>query len=282
MPKFDNLDDSSMTWHNPRIKPEEVPPQIWLIGGTTEALKLSQSMVQNSLPCTVSITSETARFRYPSASLLQVRVQQFNYETLTQFLQAEKIVVILDASHPYAAAISQLAIQAATDFQIPYLRVERPTVSGPNHHCIQEIEDVAALTHDHLLGQRVLLTLGAKSLYLFRSWQSRSTLFARILPSAAALQAAAEAGFSQDRLIALRPPISLALEMALWKQWRIDRVITKASGQAGGETVKRQAAALLKVPLLVIRRPAVTYPQQTSGLGDAISFCQRCLEAYSS
>ena len=36
-----------------------------------------------------------------------------------------------------------------------------------------------------------------------------------------------------DRIIAIRPPISRELEQALWQQWRISLVVTKASGQSG-------------------------------------------------
>jgi precorrin-6A/cobalt-precorrin-6A reductase len=119
----------------------------------------------------------------------------------------------------------------------------------------------------------VLLTVGYRYLHLFSSWQERSTLFARILPSVTALGAALAAGFSSDRLIALRPPVSVDLEKALWQQWQISLVVTKASGTAGGEDVKRAVAAELGIGLIAIARPEVVYPQQTSELSRALEFC---------
>lgn len=255
-----------------------VPPSIWLIGGTTEGLELSRQMVRRALRCVVSVTTEIAKSQYPQTLLLQVRVQQFNFETLTAFLAREQIAVILDASHPYATEISTLAMQTAAACQIPYLRFERLSIAG-EHHCIERVENIAAvLSEEYLQDQRVLLTLGVKGLMQFQPWQSRSTLFARILPSEAALKTAIASGFSPDRLIALRPPISLELEIALWQQWRIERVVTKASGQAGGEDVKQQAAAQLGIPLVVVKRPRLSYPQQTSDLEDAIAFCEQALK----
>jgi precorrin-6A/cobalt-precorrin-6A reductase len=283
MPKFHDAADSSIhpMLHSAPMLPQDKPPQIWLIGGTTEGLELAKLIVQRSLRCTVSVTTNNARYSYPHSSLLQICIRQFNYATLTQFLVIQNIAVILDASHPHAAEISTLAMQVAHEFQIPYLRFERLLITDAAHK-IQEVESITAvLAPEHLLSKRVLLTIGAKALMLFRPWQSRSTLFARILPSKAALQRATEAGFVQDRLMALRPPISLALEMALWRQWRIERVVTKASGQPGGEGVKRQVAEALGIPLVVIRRPQLAYPQQTSDLEDAIAFCQRALQRVS-
>jgi precorrin-6A/cobalt-precorrin-6A reductase len=119
-----------------------------------------------------------------------------------------------------------------------------------------------------------LLTVGYRPLPLFAPWQERATLFARILPSVVALQTSLEAGFSPDRLVALRPPVPLALERALWQHWQISQIVTKASGQPGGEETKRQLAAELGVSLIVIARPAIAYPQQTSNLDVALGFCR--------
>ena len=259
----------------------DAPPQLWLVGGTTESFELSKLVVQQSLSCVVSVTTDVTRYRYPCSPLLQICIQRFNSETLNQFLVTQNIRAILDASHPHAVEISRLAIQAANNWQIPYLRWERPLVTELTPQ-VQKMENLqAVLAPEHLCEQRVLLTIGAKALHHFYPWQARSTLFARILPSEMALQAAASAGFMPKRLIALRPPISVELEIALWQQWNIERVVTKASGQPGGETVKRQAAEALGIPLLVIQRPQIVYPQQTRDLDVAIAFCQQALQQQS-
>jgi precorrin-6A/cobalt-precorrin-6A reductase len=112
---------------------------------------------------------------------------------------------------------------------------------------------------------------------LFSAWQERSILFARILPSVTALEAALAEGFTPDRLIALRPPISFDLEKALWQQWHISLVVTKASGTAGGEDVKRAVAAELGTGLIAIARPEIVYPQQTRELSTALEFCLKAI-----
>ena len=266
--------------------------RIWLIGGTQESATLANIIAQEGWPCTISVTTEAAMALYPPAPLLRVRVGKLDAFQLGQFLQSESISAILDASHPYAVEVSKLAIATAYQYQIPYLRYERPRldlISQADHPSFPDLglensqiftglDSFDTLLRSEILtGQRVLLTVGYRTLPLFQPWQDKCTLFARILPSVPALEAALAAGFMPDRLIALRPPVSLDLERSLWQQWQISLVVTKASGVAGGEDVKRIVARELNVPVAVIERPAVEYPQQTSDVATAVEFCRQHL-----
>jgi precorrin-6A/cobalt-precorrin-6A reductase len=169
-----------------------------------------------------------------------------------------------------------MAIAIAAHLNIPYLRFERSSVGDPDNRQVILLNSFETLlAGDYLHKQRVLLTVGYKTLPLFHSWQEHSTLFARILPSVTSLEVAIASGFSSERIIALRPPVTAELEKALWHQWDISLVVTKASGTAGGENIKRIIAAELGIPLIVIARPVVEYPQQTSDLSVALDFCQR-------
>lgn len=297
--------------------------RIWLVGGTSESATLAKALVEYQLPCTVTVTTEAAKGLYPVSPLLRIWVGCLDAQQLSQFLPEQKIIVILDASHPYAIEISRLAIQVATETQIPYLRYDRPKCQppfAPRHEMKQSSvrhkvgreaftqHDQAKLsqnqgkisqltsnnfeklsptiildnfeslvTGDYLRGERVMLTSGYKTLHLFQSWQNFSTLFARILPSPESVQAALNAGFTPDRLIAIRPPISANLEKALWQHWDISLVVTKASGVAGGEDIKRSLAAELAIKLVIIQRPKFDYPHKTSDLFQAIKFCQKII-----
>lgn len=253
----------------------EPTERIWLIGGTQESATLAVWLVAAAIPTVVSVVSESARSLYPQAPTLQVWVGTLNAATLPTFLRDYRIRKILDLSHPFAQDISARAIAAAQQAQIPYLRYERPPVAEPEPApLVQTVPSFAALLEtDWLTQERVLLTVGYRALPAFANWHDRATLFARILPSVTALEAAIAAGFATDRLIALRPPIPPALERALWTHWQISLVVTKASGRPGGEAVKRQVAADLGVRLVVVARPAIAYPRQTDDLSEVQNFC---------
>ncbi|WP_242056988.1 MULTISPECIES: cobalt-precorrin-6A reductase [Oscillatoriales] len=258
----------------------ESTERLWLIGGTTESMQLAAAIAQAQLPCTISVTTETARSLYPDVPILRVWVGRLSPSEIGQFLLAQNIVAVLDASHPFAVEISQNAIAACSQLQIPYLRYERPRLQGENNAIVNskliQLDTFATLVAgNYLEGQRVLLTVGYKALPLFRPWQERSTLFTKVLPSSTSIEAAIAAGFTPDRIFAMRPPISADLEKALWRHWQISMVVTKASGASGGEDVKRSIADELGVTLVVIDPPAIEYPQVTSDLSEAIEFCQQ-------
>lgn len=254
--------------------------RIWLVGGTTESIDLAHELMVCQLPCIITVTSQAAQGCYPQDPGIQVHAGVLNADTLKSFIHDQRVGGILDASHPYATKVSTLAMAAAHQFQLPYLRFERlQTASkGDRQALILEVETLSHLLCDDYLGQqRVLLTIGRQSLHLFKDWQHKCTLFTRILPYPEALQAALNAGFSCDRILALRPPISFELEKALWQHWHISLVVSKASGQPGGEQIKRQVAEALGVKLAIIQRPPMDYPRQTSDLPTAIQFCQAIL-----
>ena len=238
---------------------------------------MASAIASLGLPCTVTVTTKAAEALYYQSPKLQLLVGRLTANQLGQFLQQQQITAILDASHPYAVEISQMAIQAAAKQQIPYLRFERLPVKA---QAIKDSQVICFDSFDTLLAgnylhqQRVLLTIGCQALPLFRSLQDKSTLFARILPAIASIETALAAGFSSERIIALRPPVAADLEKVLWRHWDISLVVTKASGVVGGEEVKRKVAAELGIPLIVIERPRVEYPQQTSDLAEALAFCQ--------
>jgi precorrin-6A/cobalt-precorrin-6A reductase len=241
---------------------------IWLIGGTSDSAILAREMVTNGISCLVTVTTESAKNLYPESSLLTVKIGKPE--------RNEKITAIVDASHPYAVEISKIAIALSDHEKIPYLRYERPKLEDQTAIELDSFETL--LQSDYLLGQRVLLTVGYKALPLFQPWQNRATLYTRILPVVNSLLVAIAAGFSSDRIIALRPPISPDLEKSLWLQWKISLVVTKASGIEGGEEIKRLVAQELNIPLLVIARPKIFYPQQTSKVSQVIAFCHQHLK----
>ncbi|MEO1592956.1 MAG: cobalt-precorrin-6A reductase [Cyanobacteria bacterium J06632_22] len=254
--------------------PQSADKQLWLIGGTAESKTLAQALVDQAMPTVVTVTTEAARRLYPQHPLLQVRVGRLSPTDFDDFLQREQVVGILDASHPFATEISKGAIAVSQRHLVPYLRYERPRMpsSEGDIHTVPDLDTL--FKHPWLDQQRVLIILGFRHLAAFAPWHAHAALHARILPSATALTAAYQAGFSAHRLVALRPPVSPAVEAALWQQWRITTVVAKASGMAGGEAVKRQLAQTLGVRLILLTRPMVPYPNMTGNMDEAIAFCQ--------
>ena len=251
--------------------------KVWLIGGTSDSAAIATMLADLNIRFVVTVTTITARSLY--SSTVAIVVERMDRARMQFFCQQNQIQAVIDASHPYAVEVSRQAIAIATQLNLPYLRYERvnyqASVVAQTDSFLMKLNSFdQLLAGDYLTKQRVFLTVGCQILPRFKSWQNRATLYARILPKIASVETAVAAGFTGDRLIAIRPPISLETETALWQQWKISLVVTKASGKAGGEDIKHQVAKDLGIPLIVIARPQIAYPQQTSQIEDVLAFCQ--------
>ena len=238
---------------------------IWLIGGTSESVVAAKLILELNLPLIISVTTEKARQLYPSNSnnsQYQIFVGKLSALDLPFFLNQYSIDRVIDCSHPFAVEISNLAIETCLHFEIPYIRYERPliTYQSPLITYVDSWESLVGVDSP-LINKKVLLTIGAKNLPLFSNFHEQATLFCRLLPYPRSLEIAYESGFSCDRIIAIRPPLNMEMEKALWQLWDIEVVVTKAGGKGGGEDIKYQTAQELNIPVIVMTRPHINYPQ---------------------
>jgi precorrin-3B C17-methyltransferase len=132
------------------------------------------------------------------------------------------------------------------------------------------------------MGRRIFLATGSKDLATFlRAPQANEReWFLRITPEPALIQRAIELGLPRNHIVAMQGPFSEAFNSALWRDQRIDCVVTKDSGEAGGFPAKAQAAKSLGIPLLMISRPHVAYPRVATDFFTVIAQL-RSLEANS-
>ena len=148
------------------------------------------------------------------------------------------------------------------ELDIPYLRYERPSTLDPETtllcRSVEEAAERAVAT-----GRRIFLATGSKDLATFLNASIADQLdwFVRITPEPALIRRAIDLGVPRDHILAMQGPFSEAFNTALWRDQRIDCVVTKDSGEAGGFSAKVRAAAALNIPLLVIRRPQLAYPR---------------------
>jgi precorrin-6x reductase len=246
---------------------------ILLLSGTGEGRILSARLRAEGLPFVASVTTPEARQLFSEIDPApEVVVTHFSADALTMFLRERQVSAILDATHPFARRISETAIQAAAQEHIPYVRYERPSrgLTGETDGVVvvPTIEDAVKVCLGH--GQRIFVTTGAKTLYTFRQVIARKYIIARILPAVASLSQALDAGLPPAQILAMRGPFSEELERALLRAYRIDLLVTKDSGAAGGLEIKLAAAAALRIPTVVVSRPQLTYPNLCHDLQQAV------------
>ncbi len=248
---------------------------IWLIGGTSDSRAIAQRLSKAGIPWVATVTRPSAAQLYaqlPGA----VVVGSLTTGTVPPFLEQWRIQGIVDASHPFAVHISQLAIAQAQAFGIPYLRFERPDDVDWQSPWVERIHTIQDIFQSHYLSQkRVFSTLGLKALPHFVPWLGSSQIWARILPQS--LAEALSIGFPLSQLILEKLPVDPVSERQLWLALKLDYVLTKASGIAGGILLKQQLAQELGIRLLVVARPQLAYPKLTQEWDPVVRDCQKWL-----
>ena len=265
--------------------PELPRNAVWVFSGTGDGNALARALADRQWPIVVSTASEyggeIAREDCPGVTVWAGRQ---GVEARRRALLGSRARAIVDATHPFAQQMSEQLIGLSKELSIPYLRYERPsafdTGSALGATDAVDIRDALdplgalnitgslcdsvadAAQRAIAIGQRIFLATGSKDLATFlnapdaaqREW------FVRITPEPALVRRAIDLGIPRDHILAMQGPFSEEFNTALWRDQRIDCVVTKDSGEAGGFSAKARAAAALKIPLLVIRRPRVAYP----------------------
>lgn len=251
-----------------------VKKRILLLSGTGEGPLLARALLDVGLAVHATVTREEARANLFGSLLkdMTVEVRGFTHESLDEFLQRGEADLVLDATHPFAVRITRIAHAVCSALGVAYVRYERPDWQPPEGTTYADTFAAAAALLPSL-GQRVMLTIGAKQLKHFAPLHDRLTLFARILPAVVSVQQALAAGFAQERLLALRPPFTRAFNRAIFQEHQVEVLVTKASGREGGVEEKVLAARDLGMAVLMIRRPESAGIPVVSTVDQAIQAC---------
>lgn len=221
--------------------------KVLLLGGTAEARQLASLLAGSEHQVTTSLAGATTQRLLPVGD---VRVGGFGGAAgLSTYLRAHSIDAVIDATHPFAAQMTANAAQACASVGVPLLRLSRPSwASRPDAsgwHWVDSLD--AARRAAERMGERAFLATGRQSASTFASWTDRYTLLRVVDPP--------ERVPDTWEVLATRGPFTLADEVDLLVDRRIDVLITKDSG--GSTDAKLDAAAQLGIPVVMVARPPV-------------------------
>ncbi len=230
--------------------------RILLLGGISEALAIARRLGPEH------IYSLAGLGRVPDDLVCQMRVGGFGgAEGLARFIDEEGIGLLVDATHPYAAQISQNAATAAHLAGVPCWALRRPGWQAQAGDDWREVADWAGLIEALKDFQRPLFTLGREPLEHLHEIPESQHWSVRCLQSLP--------GNSRAEVIGARGPFSLTGERELFARLRTDVLISKNSGSQATEP-KLQVARELGLPVLVLRRPQLPEVEREFACADAL------------
>ena len=241
--------------------------QILILGGTAQARALADALTAKGHAVITSLAGRTIEPRRPQG---EIRVGGFGGAAgLADYLRAAGIEAVIDATHPYAAAISAHATEASAATGRPLLRFERAPwqpQKGDRWIIIDNLAAAAKAAPE--LGRRAFLTIGVKELDSFRGIDNVWFLVRLVdrPPEPVPL--------CHYELILARGPFEAADERALMQKHRIDLIIAKNSG--GDSTHGKIAAARdLGLPVLLLRRPVLPPAETATAIPAAIAWVEQ-------
>lgn len=223
---------------------------ILILGGTAEARQLAGRLSRrHDLAITLSLAGRTAA---PAEQPVPVRVGGFGgSDGLAAYLGAQKIDVLIDATHPYAAVMSAHAAEAAARSNVRLLALRRrpwTAIAGDRWDEVDTINDAVLA-----LGpapRRAFLTVGRRDIDAFAAAPQHSYLIRSVDPIDPPLRV------PHATYVTARGPFSEADDRELMTKQQIDVVVAKNSG--GDATYGKIAAARsLGIRVVMLRRPVL-------------------------
>jgi precorrin-6A/cobalt-precorrin-6A reductase len=219
--------------------------RILILGGTGEARELAGELVAAGRDVVSSLAGRVSRPRLPDGP---VRVGGFGGPAgLAAYLRAGRFTRVVDATHPFAAAITASAAAAAADAGVPLLVLRRPAWDAdPDWRVVPGIAAAAAAVHEWP-GQGVFLTTGRRDLAAFAADARHQFLVRTVDPPDGPVP-------PRMTLLLDRGPYTVAGESALIREHGIGLLVTKNSG--GPLTAAKLAAARnLGAGVVMVARP---------------------------
>lgn len=223
--------------------------RILLLGGTTEASALAKTLAEAGMDAVFSYAGRTAR---PVNQPLPTRVGGFGgAEGLAEFLRAEGITHVVDATHPFAAQMSINAVYACDAADVPLCAFERPAWQEGEGDQWVHVDTIAeAVNALPEAAARVFLAIGKQNLSLFAAKPQHHYLLRLVDAPEAPLP------LPHTTVEIARGPFDTAGDTALMQRHGITHVVAKNAGGAGA-AAKLAAARALGLPVIMIGRPDV-------------------------
>jgi precorrin-6A/cobalt-precorrin-6A reductase len=220
-----------------------------ILGGTGNANRLADAFVRAKID---AVYSYAGRTQIPLGHSLPTRIGGFGgAKGLAEYLRAERITHVIDATHPFAAEMSRHAVEACEAVGVPLVALERAPWTRASGDDWIEVADiagaVAALPESRA---HVFLAIGRQHVAPFASKPQHAYTLRFVDTPDDTLP------LSDAEVIVSRGPFTLEDDRELMRSRGIGLLVARNSG-GDGARAKIDAARELGLPVIMIARPAL-------------------------
>ena len=209
--------------------------KVLLFAGTIEGRMVAEFLRKHEIRTWVCVATEYGGSLIPEDAVIHVSEERLNQQQMEALMRRLEGVLVVDATHPYAAEVTANIRNAAKRTGCEYLRLLREAEEGDgcSHIYVDSVQKAAEWLNEH--EGAALLTTGSKELAAFtRVKDYEKRLYARVLSLPKVAAQCAELGFTGKHLICMQGPFSAEMNRAMIRQYQIKYLVTKDTGAAGG------------------------------------------------
>lgn len=228
--------------------------RILILGGTAQARELAAELcARDEHRIILSLAGRTGETALPVPSGSRLRVGGFGgADGLAAYLRCESIDVLIDATHPFAGAISENAAAASTESGIRLLAIRRPRWQarpGDRWTHVPDVASAAAHAAESADGLCVFVTTGRLEARAYASDQQHTYLIRTVTAPDGPLP-------PHHTLVLDRGPYTVAGETELMARHDVAVLVTKNSGGTS-TSAKLTAARQRGIPVIMVDPPAL-------------------------
>ena len=247
------------------MTPAESAP-ILILGGTSEATELARDLTTRGHRVVMSFAGRTNPSDLPQVAK---RVGGFDgVQGLMNELRGGGYASLVDATHPFATHMARNAAVAAGLAGVPHLRIVRPPWEQEPGSTWYEVDGFEQAAHrlTELESRRAFLSIGSGHVDAFAGVRGVELVLRSI-------EAPSSMPPKNVTVVLARGPFTVDAELGLFRQHRIDTLVTRNSGGRATEA-KLEAARRLDIPVIMVRRPKQPPGDQVATAAEALAWVE--------
>lgn len=245
------------------------------MGGTSDANKIAKKLKElekKDLKINI-ITTTTTNYGSELAKKYSDKAisRQSTQETLKEIIINNDILLLIDATHPFATNISKKAINLSKELNLKYIRYERPQKIFKNAIYVNDFNEASHKAIE-IMGDKnknIMYLAGIKNLKTVSDIIGKDRLIARVLPVSVN---EALSILPSKNIIGMQGIFSKELNKNIINDYNCGIIITKDSGDEGGLTEKIEGALEANAIPIIIQRPKINYPLKFNNINDLIEY----------
>lgn len=230
--------------------------QVIIFAGTTEGRTISEYLASCKVPVTACVATEYGETLLTENEYLKVHAGRMDQEEIAAFIREKGAELVIDATHPYAAVVSENVAAACEREQVDYVRLIRGISAESVDQAVLVGSVDEAVEYLKKTEGNILATTGSKELFKYTQIPGfEKRVFARVLSTGEVAAACEKLGFVGKNLICMQGPFSEEMNIAMLHQFDCKYLVTKETGKAGGFEEKLHAAKAAGATLVLVGRP---------------------------